>query len=265
LSGEDEGDGSTLGTGASPDTSFLQRIFEEGPNGFRIADIGRTITTTEGLRQLLDGLDDTPNNVTLTEANGVTRYDVHVNKTLDGSTGFAVDALGGRIDLAGAIEASVDIAVHLVLGVDPNGFFLDANGPDPEFVLKNVRVSGDVSGTGRLGFLEVSLEDATLAVDPELAVTLDLHDTGTDPLTNESDGLIRTYELGPLADLVTARVEGGSSTPDVVLTGTFGLGLVLGGDEPFTLADARLALKWEDVSDLTKVTVEAVTPTGQTL
>src|SRR5205814_9276088 len=95
-------DAATLGDKLPGDTSFLQRIFEEGPNGFRLADIGRTITSTAGLRQFLDDLDDTPNNVTLTEAGGVTRYDVRINKTLDGSADFAVDALDGQIDLAGA-------------------------------------------------------------------------------------------------------------------------------------------------------------------
>src|SRR5262249_37411831 len=126
---------SNLGEKLPGDTPFLQRIFEEGPNGFRIADIGqgatdtgtsapslaasiRTLATTAGLRQFLDDLDDTPNNVTLTEANGVTRYDVRIKKTLSGTAGFGVDALDGKIDLAGDVEASVDVTVHLIFALD---------------------------------------------------------------------------------------------------------------------------------------------------
>jgi Ca2+-binding RTX toxin-like protein len=281
IGGDGEAGAAGAGEKLDGDTSFLERIFEEGPNGFRIADIGSdatagpagfapsglipTLDTTAGLRQLLDDLDDTPNNVTLTEAGGVTRYDVRINKTLSGDTDFDVDALGGRVELAGDVHATVDVAVHLIFGVDQHGFFLDATGPDPEFVLKNVKISGDIHGTGKLGFLEVNLDDATLAVDPEVSVSLDLRNPGTDPLTGQADGLIRTYEMNSLSDLVTAQVKGNPAVDDVVLTGTFSVGLVLGGDEPFTLGDAKVALKWADVSDPTTVKVEAVTPTGQAL
>src|SRR5262249_23708700 len=68
------------------DTSLglVRRLIETGLGGFALRDIGVTVTTLPELQARLDALDDTPGNVTLAVENGVTRFDVHVNKTLTG-------------------------------------------------------------------------------------------------------------------------------------------------------------------------------------
>jgi hypothetical protein len=95
--------------------------------------IGSTIDRTEGLRQRLDDLDGTPNNVAVTSTDGIYRYDVRIERTIAGSAELAIDGAPldansnplGRLALAGSLDASLDLAVHVVFGVDQYGFFID--------------------------------------------------------------------------------------------------------------------------------------------
>ena len=46
-------------------------------------------------------------------------------------------------------------------------------------MIKNIHVTGEVSGSGRLGFLGVDVHAATLSMDPDVKVTFKLKDPGT--------------------------------------------------------------------------------------
>ena len=81
---------------------------------------------------------------------------MHVTKTLSGTADLDLNALGGAVELSGRLEVSADVALHLIFGIDSDGFFIDAeSSQDPELVVSNLQISGDVEGTGRLGFLGV--------------------------------------------------------------------------------------------------------------
>src|SRR5262249_47347128 len=138
---------------------LFTRLFQEGPRGFQIADIGVTITTPEQLRQALDDLDDQPGNVSLTTTpDGGVRYDVRFTKTLTGEADVNLSAFGGSLFLHGDVEISTDVTVHLVFGVDAQGFYIDAGAPrdaqgnpEPELTLGNIRVGGDFEAGGAFG------------------------------------------------------------------------------------------------------------------
>ena len=108
------------------EANLLRRFIEENIGAFNLADIGNTpaIDTLGKLRQRLDGLDTTQGNVKLTTEDGVTRYDVTIAKSLDGSANLDVQAevLGGMVQLRGDLEMTADIALHVVFGVIPTDF-----------------------------------------------------------------------------------------------------------------------------------------------
>ena len=179
------------------EANLLRRFIEENIGAFNLADIGNTpaIDTLGKLRQRLDGLDTTQGNVKLTTEDGVTRYDVTIAKSLDGSANLDVQAevLGGMVQLRGDLEMTADIVLHVVFGVDANGFFIDPlNGANAtELSISNIRVNGDVEGEGSLGFLGVELTDATLSLDPQIEIAVKLLDPN-------NDGLVRRNELDRL-------------------------------------------------------------------
>src|SRR5262249_44762439 len=71
---------------AGGNSQLLRRIFETGAGEFNLEaiDIDGSINSLEALRDALDALDSTPGNVALTQDGGVTRFDPHVTKTLEG-------------------------------------------------------------------------------------------------------------------------------------------------------------------------------------
>src|SRR5262249_3042840 len=141
--GEGEGDG---GGGVDDTAGFgiLRQLFETG--GFDLDDIGTTIDSLESLRPPLDHLDAVPRPVTLTtDDQGFPRFDVQFTKTIDGNTGLNLQALGGALSLNGSVDVSVDVHVHLVFGLDGQGFYIDADAPqdalgnpEPELTLSNL-------------------------------------------------------------------------------------------------------------------------------
>jgi len=196
--------------------------------------------------------------------------------TLEGKTDLDVSGLNGIVNLKGTVEISVDIRVHIVLGVDADGFYIDpdapsdgSGSPEPELVVSNIQVGGDISASGRLGFLTVTFTGAALTVDPEVAVAIDLVEPGPDPFTGVTDGLIRTYELFPFSfDLITAGVQGNPSADDLTLSGALGVSAVFPfGGEPFSLPEANITLTWADINDPFNfdLTVSEDTITGKLL
>jgi hypothetical protein len=155
-------------------SNFLERTLESGPNGFSLGDIGTRISTLADLASALAALPGST--VILTENPGETIYDVTLLTTLSGSVPVDVDLdfAGGAIQLSGSQTISADVEIHLVVGVDANSFFIDVNNAFPELAVRNIQTIGAVQGYGRIGFLEVSLSDAALTVDPNVAFTVNL-------------------------------------------------------------------------------------------
>ena len=223
-----------LGGGAR---TLLRRMIETGTNAFALTDIGTDrIPTLDDLRQRLDDLDDVPSNVALNPRGtpvGTTLLDVKiVDKTLTGVADLLLDTelFGGTVNVAGLMGLQADVTMHIRVGVDDQGFFIDpGNNPDPEFVVRNLRFSGNVSAQGKFGIVEASLSGGSLQFDEAIRISIDLHDPGAGTV---DDGYIRLdgpglFELsaGELTDLtndlMSVSVDGGGSGHDVTLTGTF--------------------------------------------
>jgi hypothetical protein len=245
--------------------SFLLRLIETGLGGFDLAEVSEDgeISSSEALRAALDGLDAIPNNVTFTETADVTTFTMQVVKSLNGPADLDVagQLLGGLLELSGAMEIAADVVVDLEFGVDETGFFLRPGAATPEIVLSNLRVTGDVSGTGQLGFLGVTVSDATLTLDPEVRIEVELRDPGTDA----ADGLIRLVELDENVETIaTTTLRGNASAPDVSVTAKVQVAALLGSDEPlFDLGDARIKLTWADVNLPEQVTLDLTVGAGQ--
>ncbi len=168
-------EGAAMDSGES-EVEGLQRIIESGPHGFSLSDIGSVILTTADLKARLDALDDIPNNVTLTETGGVTRFDVHVVTRLDGSAGVNVNKSlpFGSVDLAGSLELSAEVDLNIAFGLDASGFFLDTGNAGPALTIKKIDVDGGGSASGQFGFLDVgaTLDKVTIADAVGLTVSL---------------------------------------------------------------------------------------------
>src|SRR5439155_457476 len=191
---------------------FLRRLFESGFGAFRLDDVGEdaAINSPEALRAALDALDATPGNVTFTDVSGVTTFNVQVVKSLEGPADLEVanQVLGGLLKLDGTVDIAATVALNLTFGVDDTGFFVKPNATSPEIVLSNVRITGKVKGAGQLGFIGVTVSDATLTVDPAVKVAVKLRDPGTDA----ADGIIRHDELlGDIEAVATTTLQGNPS------------------------------------------------------
>lgn len=236
-------------------TSLLRRLIGTGTGRFNLEEIGRSITSVNDLQLRLDGLDDIPNNVTVTSEGGVTRFDVRVRKTMDGEASLDASVLGGSVALNGAIALTATVDAHLIFGVDATGFFLDVeNSAEPEIVISNIQ--GTVTGGGRVGFLEVNLTNGTISTDPDVQFRIDLTDPGTE---EDDDGLLRLHELGDdFTNLVSTELVGENSLADgkadVELSGTFSVSAF---NFPL-LSDLRLSLRWNDIGDLNSGTIGPV-------
>lgn len=255
-------------------SSVLLRLIEEGTGAFELSDISGdgAINDPAALRQALDDLDDIPNNVSLiTSPDGSIIFNVQIVKRLTGIVDLdvAADIFGGVGDvrLTGGLEIGADVALNLSFGVDDKGFYLE---PDPavsELVVTNLSIEGEVLGSGRVGFLGVDLNGATLSMDPDVEVRFDLSDPGTDPVDG-ADGKIRIPELtaASVGDLIAASVSGDpgdGSNDDAVLTGFFTVGAVVPGFEaPFDLADEQLELVWSDFAEPGEVRIRALLQAG---
>src|SRR6185295_3730394 len=119
--GEEEGEAGEEDAGTE---SILARLLEEG-TGFRLEDIGtEAIPDLATLVQILDTLGD----ITVTEQGDTTLFDLTIsNRTVEGAAELDIDALGGALFLHGDVEMSAVIDLHLVFGVDGQGFFVEAS------------------------------------------------------------------------------------------------------------------------------------------
>jgi hypothetical protein len=248
----------------SQDTSegsdILRRLIETGLGAFQISDIGLT-SANQTITQRLDELEqqfvglDPNGSVSMTQANGTTQFDVKITKTLEGTADFDATALNGLVGLSGTVDLTANVTLHLIFGVDSQGFYIAEDNPDPEFVIDHI--TGTVQGTGQLGILEVTLSDGNLKFDPNVRIEINLHDPGTDG----QDGLIRPSELGAdLSSLVSVTVVSAGNNADVSLSGTFQVSAL-----NFPLANLGLTLSWANVTDFSSASLTVTPPsTGTT-
>ncbi len=257
------------------ETPFLRRLFETGLGALPLAEISEDgqISTPALLRDALDALDDTPNNVsfeelgvgTPSEDDDVLVFDVEIKKkSLSGPADLAIaaEALGGTVELDGTLEISADLTLDLRLGVDSAGFYLEPlAGSAPEIVFDHIRTNGRTEAQGQLGFLGVTLTDAVLAMDPAVRIAVKLSDPGTDA----ADGKIRLTELeADAAALAVATVTGNPTADDVVLTGDVRVAAFGSSEEPaFDLGEASITLRWADIANPAGVTIEATAGAAQ--
>ncbi|MBI2924677.1 MAG: carboxypeptidase regulatory-like domain-containing protein, partial [Verrucomicrobia bacterium] len=262
----------SFGPARTEATSFLTRLFESG--GLRLSDIGTTLTDASALQTTLDAMDDIAGNVTVTvNADNTTGRIIFgdprdlENKPFRRTLGFSIpldlDLLNGALTLSGHLELAADIELRLEIGVDENGFYVATDHlaadaiPRPELIIRNIRVTGDVTGFANFGILQVKLTDASLALDSALGVQIDLLEPA-DPYGRPDDNELRIYEfIGDLADLFDVQFAGGSAEPDLTLRGTFEVAAAEPGSDPiFSLPPVTLGFIWDDISNVTDVRVD---------
>ena len=82
----------------------------------------------------------------------IIRFDVQVLTSLEGEAKLGSSGVN-NVDMSIVAEVTADVAVHLVFGLDADGFFIDADGSgDPEFTINNLRITG-TEGSGILARL----------------------------------------------------------------------------------------------------------------
>jgi hypothetical protein len=246
----DAGAASSLPAPTQPGSPFLQRVFETGPGGFPIANIGTSIATFDQLQQQLQALGNNTAVVSYTtDTSGGVRFDFQMQTTLSGTAPVDLPIQSAGLDLKGLADISADVRIHLIFGVDANGFFIDAaDNPDPMVVVSNLRVTGNVSGDATFGNLDISLTDATLSVDPQLQLALSLNPPGQDPLNQANDGYLRLVELNAEpATLVTSHLSMDTlpGSANVTFTGTFGIS-ALNPPLPINVNAPQLIFTWFD-------------------
>src|SRR5204863_10190843 len=113
-----------------------------------------------------------------TNADGetISVLDIRILREFDGGGLIDISVFDGNLALKGNVTYSFEVELHLIAGVDENGFFIDANAVNPELTVSHIRLEGDVTAIGRLAFLEISLTDGQLHLDDQVRFTVDLRD-----------------------------------------------------------------------------------------
>ncbi|MGD8477974.1 MAG: hypothetical protein PVI98_12550, partial [Burkholderiales bacterium] len=229
------------------------RLIEEGLDGIQLEEIAG-LSPTE-LRDRLDLLGD----VTYTDIGGVQRYELSVTKHLEGEADLSVLAseLGGVIDLGGALEIAADVELELIFGSDADGFFIDTGGTGSRLTFSNIAFDGALQASGRLGFLDVTIADATLTVDPSLELEVELVDPTMDGLIRIGELIEASLDPAALLDTFNFNVNG-SGTDDFVFEADTRVAAFLSdGIAPFDLGEANIQFTWGDITDASTVGVTA--------
>ncbi|MCC6231526.1 MAG: hypothetical protein IT580_02725, partial [Verrucomicrobiales bacterium] len=251
----------------SASNSFIERLLES-TTGFRFDEVGTEITDPAALQTLLDNLDAFPGNVVVDGATKRLVLGTAANpfrRSLTFQAPIDAELLGGVLQLHGYFEFAVDIDVRLEIGVDGQGFYIATNAfAQPEVVIHNLRVDGSVTASGNLGFLEVTLEDATLALDPDVRIEINLVEpAGTDAYGHAADTKLRLYDFASsLGSLVTVNLLGDPAVDDMVLTTGIRIAAMDPSDpdsEPaFDIPVATIEIRWPDITNPLVVSVNPV-------
>src|SRR5439155_13537561 len=227
---------------ATIDHPGLQRLIEEGKNGFSLDDIGKLIASPADLAARLDALDSTPGNVTFdntsdTDGDGKPdlRFDVKIQKPLNGTADFDLDTslLGGAIRLNGEIAVGADIVLNLAFGVESSkGPFIETGG-GRGLSVSNISLSSNIDAGGQFGFLGVEVAEPTVTIDPALAINIALRDPAGTGKIRLSDLTKSLLDPARLSDLATFNISGSAGDDLGVQTGGQTSSLLPGLDAPF--------------------------------
>ena len=238
--------------------AILARMLRSTDGTFSLASLLDETLTLAQLQTQLDALDGTVGNVTLdtTTVPGETRLVVHVVRNLsalfdlklDGSANFggALGTLLQALDLDGLVALDFEANLNITIGTDGDGFFIVPNASStPELtVTKMTHDAGDVSATGRMGFLGVDLKEATMAFDADAGLAFKFNDAVV------NDGKIRLTELPELAseppEVLTASALTDASATDLTVTGV--LSVAPGLDTALPIADTNVTFTWADLT-----------------
>ncbi|MEM1290644.1 MAG: choice-of-anchor L domain-containing protein [Cyanobacteria bacterium P01_H01_bin.162] len=166
------------------------------------------------------------------------QFDVTLSRDLVDLGGDEFDLSLGEtglsLDVEGSAELGVNLDLHLLLGLNGDGFYLDTAIADELSVNLSATLPG-LEATGTLGFMQVEVEDNGSNLSGGIAI--DLQDSG------DADTHLSIAELGNLANTVDASISGSATFDANLSTGTvvsalpsIGTNLVLNWD----FADADL-------------------------
>lgn len=247
--------------------SVLTRLFETGTGGFNLADLGDSIATATDFKTALEELGDSGTAATVVVSSSAlsASVELHLIKRLTGQVEIDVDALDGLVTLNGTLDFSVLVTLDLEFGLDADGFYVRTNSPDAELVLSDLAVDGTVTATGRLGTLEIGVNDAALKVAPDLRLLVDLKEPDAGLAT--ADDRIRLTELGAgLTSLFEVVLEPDPLFPDLTLCATVTIGVTQwDGDPLFDLGELALNFIWDDIDDPGSIRIEGGDPTASGL
>ena len=134
----------------SPTSAGLDRLFtfDDGSTLESLISDG-AITDTASLVAQLQRLVGADGTVVLTGTEAEPQIELTFSKTLSGAGNFDVgfDQLGGHVALSGNLNASADVHVHLIVGVDSNGVYFQT-GFGPQLSIDNIQVQGNLDGSG---------------------------------------------------------------------------------------------------------------------
>lgn len=248
------------GSGGDP-SSLWRRLFESG-SGFRPEDLGTLITTDAAFQAVLDSLDDIPGNVTASAATQQLIFGNGANpfrRTVAFEAPINVDLMGGLLQIHGSIGLALDVELRMEMGIDSKGFYLATNATaQPEFTIRNLRVTGSLTATGNLGLLAITLEDVTLSVDPNVRIEVNIKEPA-DPYGHPNDGKIRLYEFvnNPAAFFDFSFLTAGGD--DLTLeTGIRVAAMEPGGPPLFDIPLATLQIIWPEITNPLEVTIKPV-------
>ena len=141
--------------------SLPHRLFEEGPNGLALSDIGTDVLSLGDLHERLDALDGVAGNVSVTMNANDTRFEVEIVRDVTGRVRLAVGGDASDVALTGLADVTAEVRARLAFGWDSRGFYLDTSS-GPALSLRNFRLT---SG-GLRGGLPVRA-DLGVGVEPE--------------------------------------------------------------------------------------------------
>jgi len=258
--------------------SFLARFLNGGPMGDFISELGDSIGDFDAMRDILDDLDDIADNVSYEELDDEVIFDMRVETKFAGEGAIDMVDASGMLNIQGDVVYSFNAILHLVFGVDEHGFFIDPDNDavdGPEVTLTNLNLLGTVEATGSLGFIQVKLSDGHVTVNEAVSIAVDFLPEGAgdfDEVLGEDPGVLRLHELTSrsmfdLFELVAEGTGKDDGINDLIFEGTFGVALLIPGQEntPLTIASAGLRFNWDRISHPIDIYVEGTNTMGNLL
>ena len=260
--------GGTAADNGSGGPGIFERLFQEDTGGFDVTTIGGpTIPDYPTLVQDLVDLSDTPNpnlvSYTL-DSSGDPQFNVTINKTLDGTANLNLAALGGTISLTGDVDISMMVHVHLVFGIDSNGFYVDTAAvvntlgqTVPMLSVDNIQLDADpnLTASGDFGLFDINATNISLTVDPAIGASVTLPPESPDALTGETTNLLRPQDFAAMAAYATTTfISAPGQAIAISATINVDSGL-LGSLIPSSLQNLDLTFTWNDASKPTSVAI----------